>query len=337
MPAITPPDQSEIDAMEVVELGARDGSSPVESFEINGSTAERTFRVNWASRNAFVWWMLGYAETWDDAGTTRLSRLLPQAHPLYPDLVATKCTRIKGFKWNGNEVADVGGVYQFPVDGSQISTFAKADVTIRYDHVTYERVEDADIYATLTEFDRFVVRGEVTPGADYLQLPGAAFKYYRSSGTTAPDGFAVPFNSGRIIPTERFVLTWHRLPENVWTPDSGLSAFVYGTGAYSSGAALGSVNKTTFYDRPPGTVLLESVRPILLRDPFGTGVEWDIEYTFAYSPKGWNFLYFYDYSGTNSGWYHVSSSGDYEAPGSVTDNRSIYNERELNNLFSVDN
>jgi hypothetical protein len=334
MPAIVPPDQTIVDLWEVEEIGVRDGSSPVESFEVNGSTAERRFRVAWDYRNQFVWWMLGYAETWDDAGTLRLSRLLPQAHPFYADLVATKCTRISGFKFTGNEVADVGGVYQFPADGTQIATYSKADVTIQYNHVVYERVDDGDI---TTEFDRYVIRGDVTPGADYLQVPGAAFKYYRSSGTTSPDGVPVAFNGGRIIPTERFTLTWHRLPENVWTPDSGLYDYVYGLGAYTSGGAYGAINKTEFYDRPAGTVLLEAVRPILLRDPFGTGLEWDLEYTFAYNPRGWNYLYFYDLGGTNSGWYHVSSSGDYEAPGSVTDNRSIYNEREFANLFSVDN
>jgi hypothetical protein len=334
MPAIAPPDQSEIDAMEVVEIGARDGSSPVESFMINGTTAERTFRVNWDSRIGFVWWMLGYAETWDDGGTTRLSRLLPQEHPHYPGLVATKCTRIRGFKWDGNDVDDVGGVYQFPVDGTQISHFDKADVTIQYDHVVYDRVEDGDI---TTEFDRYVIRGDVTPGADYLQVPGAAFKFYQSAGTTEPDGYPVPFNSGRILPSERFVLTWHRVPENVWSPTSGLHDFVYGIGSYSSGPAYGAINKTTFYERPAGTVLLEAVRPILLRDPFGIALEWDLEYTFAYNPRGWNYLYYYDVDGTNSGFYHVSSSGDYQAPGSVTDNRSIYNEREFANLFSVDN
>jgi hypothetical protein len=335
MPAIVPPIQDDVDAWGVEEIGVRDGSSPAESFEINGSSAERTFRVNWDLRNEFVWWMLGYAQTWDDSGTTRLSRLLPQQHPLYAGLVATKCTRIKGYKWTGNAVADVDGEYQFPVDGSQISTFAKADVTIRYDHVTYDRVEDDDIYDTLTEMDRYVVRGDIQPGADYMTMPGAAFSY-RVSGGADPDGFPVAINSGRIVPTERFPLTWHRVPENVWSPDSGLNDFVYGLGSYSSGPALGAVNKTTFYGRPPGTVLLEAVRPILLRDPFGIDLEWDIEYTFAYNPRGWNYLYYFDLNGSDSGWYFVSSLG-YEAPGSVTDDTSIYNERDLNLLFSVDN
>jgi len=334
MPALTYPDQTEINLWGVTEQGVRDGSSPVDRLEINASSSERVFRCNWDYRANFIQWMLGYGETWDDAGTTRLSRLLPQVHPYYPDLIATKVTQVKGFKWTGNEVPDVGGAYSYT--DQQLSRFDKAEVTVLYEHRTFDLAEDVVIYDGLTEFDRYVVRGDVQPGAEYLQLPGAALKYKRSSGSSAPNDFPIPFSPGKILPQERFTLTWHRVPENVWTPDSGLYDYVYGLNAYAGVPAYGAINKTTFYGRPPGTVLLENLRPILLRSPLGIGWEYDIEYHFAFNPRGWNYLYHWDPAGTASGWYFVTS-GSYEAPGSVTNDKSIYNEREFSNLFSVNN
>lgn len=336
MPQLEYPSQETIDTWEVKERGVRDGSSPREVFEINNSTCERTFLVLWEHRHDLVKYLLGYSETWDDSGTTRLSRLLPCYHPDYPDMVATKVTSIRGHKFTGwQELPDEDYRWTF----NQLNVFEHAEVTVMYEHAPYARVEDEDLYVGGSELDRYVVRGEVTPSAEYLQLPGAVFKYTRSVGTSNPHGVAIPFNSGRVLPQEKFTLTWVRLPENVWTPESGLYQLIYGTGLGDVVPWMGCVNSVEFYGRPPGTVLLSGVRPILNRSPLGEGFEWDLEYTFDFDPNGWNYKYYHGIGAASSdnGFYFVSGNGTYYAPGSVPDWRSIYNERDLNDLFSVDN
>lgn len=340
MPAITPPTQTEIDSWHVEERGVRDGSSPEEAFEVDASSATRVFHCKWEHRAAFVQWMIGYSQTWDDAGTTKLSRLLPQQHPDYPDLIAVKA-RLRGFRWMTNSEPDVEPdppdepYYQFTE--SQINVFDKADVTVEYAHADYDRASDDLIYGGgFTEMDRFVIRGEVTPSGEYLQLPGASLKYFRSTGVGAPHGQAINFNAGKVLPGEKFTLTWTRLPDAVWTPESGLYQLIYGTGPFTAVPYLGCVNKTEFYGRYPGTVLLDGVRPIRRKSPLGAGFEWDLEYSFNFDPNGWNWKYYYDPTGGASGWYFVGNT-QYYAPGSLPDDKAVYNEAELLDLFSVNN
>jgi hypothetical protein len=351
MPALSYPTQSVIDSWNVRERGVRDGTSPTEQLEIDNSTADRTFLVKWEYRHDFAKYMVGYAETWTDTGPTiRLSRLLPRAHPELPDLVATKVTSIKGLKWTDWAV-DVDELDPYRDDellhhghpdyrwtDDQINVFQDAEVVIHYDHAPYDRVEDDDIYATMTEFDRYVERGESQPSAEYLQLPGAVFKYVQETGSANPHGVTIPFNTGRVLPQEKFILTWRRLPENVWTPDGGLYQLIYGTGVWDTVPYLGCINGDPFYGRPMGTVLFENVRPILRKSPLGTGWEWDLEFHFAYDPNGWNWkFYFGATAGTaaDNGFYFVSRGSTHYFSDTLPDYESIYNSRDLNNLFDV--
>lgn len=347
MPALAYPDQAtEVDVWNVREAGVRDGSSSTERLEVDASSVEREYLVDWAYRYDFAWLMVGYAETWDNAGTTTLSRLLPRDHPQLPHLVATKITSITGHKWTGiSNPPDADGydtddernhghpAYQWKLAGNVVNVYQDARVKVLFEHVPYALKEDAD---TTLETERYISIDDPEPAAEYLQLPTASFKYLVSGGGGAPHNTSVPFNSGKVVPSELFRVTWHRLPEDVWQPGSVIQERVYGDG--TSVPYFGTVNKTELFGRPAGTMLLSNVFPKRKRSPLGFGFEWDITFEWTYKPNGHNNLYYFDSTtGGASGWYYVGRNGSsYAAPGSVADDDSIYNEREHANLFVVE-
>lgn len=353
MPALAYPDQAtEIDLWDVRERGVKDGRSPTESFEIDQSKATRVFLVKWEYRHDFVWHMLGYAATWNDGGTLRLSRLLPSSHPDLRDLRAVRAS-VTGHKWVENLLAPGDADYEDDPDrhhghpeyqwqGEQLNVYHDAEVTIEYEHASFDCVEDQDVYdadaggVEGAEMARYVIRGDVTPSGEALQLPGAVFQYIRETGTDPPHNIKIPFNTAKILPQEKFTLTWHRLPANVWTPESHLYERIYGTGGDI--AYFGCINTKVFYGRAEGTVLFSGVRPVMRKSPLGDALEWDIEYTFDYDPLGWNNKYYFG-TGANAaynGVYLVGKGSTFYDPDLVPDDYSVYNARDLNKLFSVE-
>jgi hypothetical protein len=321
--------------MNIREVGVRDGSSPSQSFETGASGGERRFRVTWEERFNFVKYMLGYSETYIDMGTRKLSRLIPQAiHPDTPDIRATRVVKMAGHKWTGTDPArGEGAPYEWSDD--LVNVFQDADITVGYEHLDYKYLEDDDVNLS-TEQDRYVVRGETRPSAEYVGLPGAVMKYRRSvPASGAPHGLSIPFNVGKILPQEVFELTWCRLPEDVWGTDAPLYQTVYGTGAIDDVPYLGCVNSEPFQGRPAGTVLFSGMRPQLNRSPLGTGWEWDLGFEFTYDPNFWNWKYYFDRTGSAAGWYQVGQSLTYTAENAYPDEDSLYNVRDLNFLFSV--
>ncbi|AMV27569.1 hypothetical protein VT84_24420 [Gemmata sp. SH-PL17] len=89
------------------------------------------------------------------------------------------------------------------------------------------------------------------------------------------------------------------------------------------------------FGRLAGTVQLMKVKPILQRSHTGAGRRWSLEYKFVHSSFGWNWLYFPDPSGVNSGWYNVNNK-EYQEADVLEDYRSLTpGARDLNMLFSV--
>lgn len=350
------PTQDTIDTWNVREGGARDQSSPTDTYEMNNSTSRRKYYVKWAKRYDFIAYMLGYSILWNDSGTTRISRLLPRKDPDATALIATKVTQLKGFQWKSNLITTTTlGSAGFATDPSrnfghtgyqwsdgQASTYTDADIEILFEHPDYFMVEDSTVYAAdpYGELGRYVAPGDYDGSSEYLTLPGGMMKYAVSGGTPSPPhNQVIPFNNGKVLSQEKFQLIWKRLPYDIWSSTSDLFVFVYGDGG-SNVPAVGRINKTTFYGRPAGTVLFESVKPILMRDPRGDFFEWQLTYNFTFNPYGWNNLYYYVKGGTNAGFYYATSeeSGGaavYRAPGSVPDNQALYNETELNKLFKA--
>ncbi len=89
------------------------------------------------------------------------------------------------------------------------------------------------------------------------------------------------------------------------------------------------------FGRLAGTVQLMKAKPTLLRAHNAEGWRWRIEFTFAYSAMGWNWLFFPDPSGVNGGWYNVNNK-EYQEADVLDDHRSLTpGARDLNMLLKV--
>ncbi len=328
MPALEYPDQAEIDSWEIEEGGVRDGSSPNETLEVDASTATRRFLVNWESRFDFAKWMLGYSEIWNNSGTLTLSRLLPQVHPDRPEWACTKITRMSGHKFDEEES-----------DG-EVNAYVKAWVECFYEHVPYAMTEDADI---VTEFERYTSWPDDSQGGgEYLQLPGATLTAVANPAGphvgSNIDGKKIPMNVGKVIPEERFVVRWRRLPEDAYAPDSALYQRLFGTSEGDGVPYKGAINSEEIFGRPSGTVLLEDAIPRRLKSPLGEGFEWDIEFHFAVKVSGWNWVWMMESSNVlseHNDFYMASATGTFATADLVEDYDSIYNARDLIELFDV--
>lgn len=200
-------------------------------------------------------------------------------------------------------------------------------------------VDDATVAGN--ELLRYVSIGDPKASVEYLGLPGGTIKYFRASGTDLPHNTGVAFNIGKVLPIVEFVVTWHKVPYDIYDP-SGLilsapSAWqkrIYGDPATPSAKPfIGTVNKTTFLNYPAGSLLLANVQPIRRFNNIGQS-EWDIEFTLAFDTNKWNHKYYSSIDATHEGYQYVGRT-QYYADGSVPDGQSIYNEREFADLFKV--
>jgi hypothetical protein len=333
--AAIPPDTTD---WHIRERGVRDGTSPTGTFEMSGSTGERTFRVMWEKRLSFATYMLGYGLPYTVGGVRKLSRLIPQAlHPDTPDIRATRIVRVSGHQWTGTDPPRADGEPYVWTNGL-VNVFTDAEIVVHYEHLPYAYLEDD---AITTEMDRYVTRGDVRSSAEFLAYPGAGFKYARNPALADPadgaDGTTIPGDQGVIVPQEEFVLTWERIPEELAEPGSDLHDTIHGTSVYDPLPYHGAINSIEFDGKPAGTVLLSGVRPIRHLSPLGSGFEYAMEYAFTYRPTGWNYRPYFQPAGAGTvvTWYFASKDGTHYAPGSVPDGKSYYHERDLNLLFSA--
>ncbi|AMV24124.1 hypothetical protein VT84_06985 [Gemmata sp. SH-PL17] len=335
MPALEPPDAEEIATWEIRERGVRDGGSPTEAFEGSSSHAERTFFCKWDKRADVVKWMLGHAIVWDDSGTLKLSRLLAQVHPDFPGLICTKCTSIRGHRWVDNAVPiDPDEGYEF--SATQVNQFQDAELSFQYESMPFTQATDVEVAtADGDETIRYVSRDSFEVSGEYLSLPGSAFVWQRS-GAAAPNGQSIPSNVGKIVPGAVMSVTWWRLPDSVFEPESALWGRVFGTDE-GDDPFLGKINSAEMFGLPQGCVLFSGFKPIRRRAPLGDSYEWDITFEFTFKPSGHNWVYFMDPTdATNSGYYFVGKPGSGVQPADVLDDGvSIYNSIDLNDLFKV--
>jgi hypothetical protein len=339
MPALEYPDESEIlswgtdvegNFVGPTEGGVRDGSSPNETLEVDSSSATRRFKVDWAYRFDFAKYMVGYAQLYDDSGTTRLSRLLPRTHPDMPEWACTKITRITGHRFREWDAVN------------EVNVYHEAWVEVLYEHVPYTLAEDDEIDDF--EMNRYLTYPEnVEASSDYLTLPGATLTYVADPGGphagSAIDTKRIPFNVGKIIPEEAFTTIWHRLPDDAYQPGSAVYDRLYGLIEGDGVPYLGTINTEELFGRPSGTLLLENVVPRRRKSPLGTGFEWDLQFNWKYRPSGWNWAY--GMEGTNpaaehNDFYMASATGTFNTADTVPDFDSIYNARDLTDVFNVD-
>ncbi len=352
MPILVPEDPS---LFELEELGVRDGSSPVEDMAVDATRAVRKFKCKYDKRFDAAKWFVGYQSTYTNGnGGTSISRVIPQCHPHFDELVATKVVGIKGFKWtaalNPEAVSDVGGTLV------KANDFMRAEFEVIYEHVPYSVLTDdnlEDFVADMTEeingFEgfRFVEHpyGASQGGGEALSPPGNTLNFITDTNTVKGP---VPGNTPVIAPQETFRIMWHRLPAEAWPHEyTAAGAFFQTTTLFDriyrgivgdavghgSVAApfFGAINDSEFFSRPAGTVLLLSVTPHRRRSPTGVGYEWDLEYEFGYKPQGWlKLLYWPD-----GKYYFVGRGATYYNPATLPDGKALYNARPFGKLFTL--
>jgi hypothetical protein len=291
--------------------------------------------VKWTERFNFVELVLGDSRLWDDAGTWKISRLNPDGtfgrHPDSQQIIATRIDEIKGHGVGADNAA------QFP-------TYSKAFITVFYEHVPFDIKSDAGL---ASERERHTSRPSSTSSeVEAFTLPGGNFKFTTAGGAGA-HGKVVPFNVSVTRPVRRIPMTWHMLPNALCETGGALHERLY-VGVGGDGVPWqGTVNSAplvlaglgTF---PAGTLLLEGVEDKFLRSPvratsLSLGTRVDMTFKFAYSPRGWLDLFYFDpVTPANSGWHRVSVDGTHYAVAAMPDGKGLYNVRDFTDLWNPD-
>lgn len=369
MPGLVAPDQDEIDSWGIEELGVKDGTSPTVNFDAGGTVATREFLCNWTKRYDVARWFTGAVDTYFDGSTKKISRLNPQQLPLppgaplwVPRLHATKITEMTGHAWRdfdpggyeygaGESFPDAGpeaeGVREYQFTGETVNRFQCAKLKVQYERLPYTLIDDEEGDPELSRNVQYIPE-EGQP--DYLTIPSSTQLYLDPAGGLIPGIPAghlipVPYPVGITESVYRFCLRWHRIPKSAYGIGSALNARIFGDGTTSGLPYLNAVNKVPFYfgRYPPGTVMLEKVTEKL--DPSLLDSEdflWTIDYHFAVKPAGWNTSWFFpntkEFAGAANAAKRmlVGRGVVYFAPGSVPDLYSNYIERDLEQLFNVD-
>jgi hypothetical protein len=329
--ALIPFTRDEISAMSIKTFGIRDRSHPTESRRIDENVMTRKFSVLFDSRYDFCELVLGDSKTFTDGvGVTQLSRLMPDPnfgrHPESTQIVATRIDEITPH--------DIG------IDNAnQWVESDRSEITVFYEQVPFTLSSDA---GTTTERARFTSRSPTSQvEVEAFTLPGAAFKYTRAGGG-APHGVPVPFNVSYTRPVQRFTLTWHYLPNDLYTTNGALFQRLFvGTG--DGIPFLGTVNKSDLVipslgTYPAGTLLLEGLEDRRMMSPLTSvglaSLKWDVGLRMCYTPRGWlNLFYFNPAAPATSGYYPVSVDGVLYTPATLPDKFGLYNCREFADIW----
>jgi hypothetical protein len=306
--------------------GVRDGSTPTMSFEVNANRGEATCFVNWGTWPDAVLYFVGAAKTYDDGGTTRISRLLPYRFPGREGLVCTKVTRLTGFDFLGT------------VDDDDFPLYKYAEIGLLFEAVPYQIEADGDI---ASEMDRYVEIGPSEISIETIQTYGGSYKFARDPAgddpAALPNGIPIPTNTvNKMVATEAFEVTWHRVPATAVEEASAWFARIEGDGTQGNVPLAGAINSEEIFGRPVGTVLLAGARRVRDKSPVGDGsFEYRVVLTFKGRPSGWNWLWFAStFFPSVNDFYMVSSSGTFNSADTVPDFDSLYNARDLTTAFA---
>jgi hypothetical protein len=321
----------EIAAMEIETFDVRQGAHPVESRRRDENVMTRPFFVKWSERFNFLELAIGRSKTWDDSGTTKLSRLLPDStygrHPESTSIIATKATDIRGHTCGRDNVG------HFP-------EYPKAVVTLEYEEFPALIHSDAGL---VSERERFTSLGESSSEVEAYTMPGGAFVYVESGGGGI-SGTPCPFNISWTRPVRRFVTWWHDLPIDLYTPNGALFERLY-VGDGDTIPFLGCVNSdtltlTSLGTYSPGQLLLEGVEDRFFRSPLsaaGFNLKVDVGLKWAYTPRGWLSLPFWDpATPANSKYAIVTNDGNYYTAATMPDQTGLYNCRPMSDLWDPD-
>lgn len=255
--------------------------------------ATRTCIVQWDLRWQFIKDMLGSAQYTVGSSfggvTTNLHRTVPEAHPEYPFLYASRWEMIEGL---GSTPVDTTNLAKsltsqvpFGTLGVNLHPFTHgihfnlAKIALHYTPFTYEVFGDNDPQSSTGELGRYVTR-TIQAGGENLTLPGKAL-YFATS--VAADQTKNPINESNAIitiATARPTYKWHMVPKVNWQHLL---------------AGVGKINSTgfdaMFGNYPSGTLLLEAFE---VSDPYRSPAQdrvYDVTFHFAWKPEGWNYFY----------------------------------------------
>lgn len=297
-----------------VDYEERAEGSPTFSYSSGASRAERTFRVPWAKKDAFVRGMLGFpriknTKPGQPDNIAYVSRALPQPFPGVKDpngdeewLYATAVTRLEGAGPLGT------------LDDSGVTEYEYAIVTVQYESLTYKLMTDEELdeaalgpgFPDESYLLRYVTR-VTKPSAEYVTLPRGAMRWYlpedpdyvagaaadraasRAGAARTAKMPSVDFANARLVPSTEIVYTWHQVPFIPKAIEAGTKTYV------------GCVNKNAFGDQhrnyAPGTLLLLSAELKPYRTGAGAFVH-DIAYRVKYFEpepgRGHNYFLRYD-------------------------------------------
>lgn len=326
------------------------------TFSPQGSGCTRRFKCHWDQRFNAAIYLAGACASYIDSGSgvRKLSRLMPQRDPDYPEWA---CTKVEVMPWRFLSNLDLTGVAD-PEDADQIDAvnpgykkgmhvpvFDRAELVATFEQCPWSFQDDDELSPSLGEQGRYVTwpgypGADVSAEANYIGLPGSTLWYATADGTvaTGPAGTPIPFPVGFVEMTGKVSAVWRRVPLNVWGAATALFNRLIGT--ETTRGYIGSLNKTEFRGYPPLSLQLIGIEQRLLPDPTGIGYSWDLRYFWAHAvkPFGHTGLYFHDVktSGSQSGYYQAlrpAAGRTRIDAASLGDNDAMFHVREHADLF----
>ncbi|MBA4192591.1 MAG: hypothetical protein C0467_31875 [Planctomycetaceae bacterium] len=331
-------DNTEVAAMEIETTDVRQGGFPTFTCGPDGTTIKATYFCKFDEFERFKAYMVGAAKMYFNAGSRRISRMLPQTWPNKPKIACIKVDEAHGHKLIGEET-----------DGIPVPTYERMRVVFTFQQLPYALREDADVLTSGAELNRYVQVMPSVSEVQYLSLPGGVMQYTVEGGTAAspptpaspvPHTKPIPYGLGMPIPTITISRKWHRVPIDCWGEGTPLFARVYGDYEIDEKPYVGTVNMTTLFGYPPGYLLYLGVEEEVEYDPLGDELCWSLTHKWSartLAPHNW--LYFFSTlsadAGSN-GWYLATKrGGTYALQTDLPDETSLFNVRDHSLLFNT--
>lgn len=310
----------EIAQMGIKHVGVGDGSHPTIVRRVNEATYSAEYFCNYDALEAFICYMLGAAVVYDDAGTSKISRLRPFAYPGKSHTFATSLDQATGYRYTGLQESDGRPIYD------------KWKCQFMFQQVPFLVLDDAEL--SVSESERYIQELPSVAQPDYVTLPGGILKFIREDGGGAT-GTQIPYNVGWTNTAVQIKKKWIRVPYIGWQKGSALRDRVFGNIESGVEPYLGSINKTGIFGYAPGQLLLTSVEEELMLDPINEEQHWNLTFSWLARSVSHNWFKFFDPAGENTGWYFVSNDHTYYDTVDLPDGKSLFNAREHFDLFDV--
>jgi hypothetical protein len=334
----TNPDGSlrEFDALEIADMniqsrGVRDGSNPTHTRRTNASTIRQAFFCDYDQLDNFLIYMLGAAVVYDDSGTDRLSRLMPQSPEGYPEFAFVQLESATGHKIVG-DVAGASVDYPTP-------EYDRWECVLLAEHVPFDLLPDD---TTPNERSRYVQTLPTTGEANYQTVPGGIMRYIRNPAlpdpTERPHGLPIPFSIGVVVPTANVSRRWVRLPYEAWEEGSTLWNRMNGDPETGAAGLIGTINSSEIFGYPQGSLLMMPPEEQLDRDPLGDGWAWTLTFKWQYRRDHHNWLRWWETDpaeANTNGLYFVGNGTTYYTTDLLPDGVSLFNSADHKTAFQV--